>query len=138
MTIEIRRLTLADLAAIERIERRAYPTPWSRSMFASELAKTSSICLGAFDADAAATKESIDVLEHGHRTRRELAEDLAVPDKRAGRDLRGCIERNDQHSVTRMRLCPSPACSSETAKRAAGSTSRPASGHSTKQTAPSK
>lgn len=51
MTIEIRRLTLADLAAIERIERRAYPTPWSRSMFAGELAKTSSICLGAFDAD---------------------------------------------------------------------------------------
>jgi [ribosomal protein S18]-alanine N-acetyltransferase len=49
---EIRRLTLADLAAIERIERRAYPTPWSRSMFAGELAKTSSICLGAFDTDA--------------------------------------------------------------------------------------
>ena len=52
MNIEIRRLTLADLAAIERIERRAYPTPWSRSMFAGELAKPSSICLGAFDADA--------------------------------------------------------------------------------------
>ena len=51
MNIEIRRLTLADLAAIERIERRAYPTPWSRSMFAGELAKTSSICLGAFDTD---------------------------------------------------------------------------------------
>ncbi|MBW3593238.1 MAG: ribosomal protein S18-alanine N-acetyltransferase, partial [Actinobacteria bacterium] len=45
-------LTLADLAAIERIERQSYPTPWSRSMFASELAKPSSICLGAFDADA--------------------------------------------------------------------------------------
>jgi ribosomal-protein-alanine N-acetyltransferase len=55
VTIEIRRLTLADLAAIERIERRAYPTPWSRSMFAGELAKTSSICLGAFDADAEET-----------------------------------------------------------------------------------
>jgi ribosomal-protein-alanine N-acetyltransferase len=52
VNIEIRRLTLADLAAIERIERRAYPTPWSRSMFAGELAKTSSICLGAFDTDA--------------------------------------------------------------------------------------
>jgi [ribosomal protein S18]-alanine N-acetyltransferase len=49
VNIELRRLTLADLAAIERIERRAYPTPWSRSMFAGELAKTSSICLGAFD-----------------------------------------------------------------------------------------
>jgi [ribosomal protein S18]-alanine N-acetyltransferase len=52
MTIELRRLTLADLAAIERIERTAYPTPWSRSMFAGELAKPSSICLGAFDVDA--------------------------------------------------------------------------------------
>jgi ribosomal-protein-alanine N-acetyltransferase len=52
VNIELRRLTLADLAAIERIERRAYPTPWSRSMFAGELAKTSSICLGAVDTDA--------------------------------------------------------------------------------------
>ena len=51
MTIEIRRLSLADLGEIEEIERRSYPTPWSRSMFASELAKPSSICLGAWDAD---------------------------------------------------------------------------------------
>jgi ribosomal-protein-alanine N-acetyltransferase len=50
-TIQLRRLVLADLAAIEVIERRSYPTPWSRSMFAGELAKPSSICLGAFDAD---------------------------------------------------------------------------------------
>jgi ribosomal-protein-alanine N-acetyltransferase len=50
--IEIRRLALADLSAIERIEREAYPTPWSRSMFAGELAKPSSISLGAFDPDA--------------------------------------------------------------------------------------
>ena len=49
--IELRRLALRDLAAIESIERRSYPTPWSRSMFASELAKPSSICIGAFDAD---------------------------------------------------------------------------------------
>ena len=47
--IEIRRLTLGDLDGIERIERRAYPTPWSRSMFAGELAKPSSIGLGAVD-----------------------------------------------------------------------------------------
>jgi ribosomal-protein-alanine N-acetyltransferase len=50
-TIELRRLALVDLRAIEEIERRSYPTPWSRSMFAGELAKPSSICLGAFDAD---------------------------------------------------------------------------------------
>ena len=48
-TIELRRLALADLLAIEEIERRSYPTPWSRSMFAGELAKPSSICLGAFE-----------------------------------------------------------------------------------------
>jgi [ribosomal protein S18]-alanine N-acetyltransferase len=51
VTIELRRLTLADLGDIERIERTAYPTPWSRSMFAGELAKPSSISLGAVDAD---------------------------------------------------------------------------------------
>jgi [ribosomal protein S18]-alanine N-acetyltransferase len=50
-TIELRRLVLGDLREIELIERRSYPTPWSRSMFAGELAKPSSICLGAFDVD---------------------------------------------------------------------------------------
>jgi ribosomal-protein-alanine N-acetyltransferase len=52
MTIDVRRLTLSDLDAIERIERESYPTPWSRSMFAGELAKPSSASLGAFDDDA--------------------------------------------------------------------------------------
>ncbi|HEU5064983.1 MAG TPA: ribosomal protein S18-alanine N-acetyltransferase, partial [Gaiellaceae bacterium] len=51
MMIEFRKLKLRDLAAIEEIERTSYPTPWSRSMFAGELAKPSSICLGAVDAD---------------------------------------------------------------------------------------
>jgi ribosomal-protein-alanine N-acetyltransferase len=50
-TIELKRLALADLTSIEEIERRSYRTPWSRSMFAGELAKPSSICLGAFDVD---------------------------------------------------------------------------------------
>jgi len=49
--IEYRRLRLRDLNAIEEIERSSYPTPWSRSMFAGELAKPSSICLGAVDTD---------------------------------------------------------------------------------------
>ena len=52
-TIELRRLGLADLKAIDEIERRSYPTPWSRSMFAGELAKPSSISLGAFDPERA-------------------------------------------------------------------------------------
>jgi ribosomal-protein-alanine N-acetyltransferase len=46
--LEVRRLTLSDLSDIERIEQRVYPTPWSRSMFAGELAKPSSLSLGAF------------------------------------------------------------------------------------------
>jgi ribosomal-protein-alanine N-acetyltransferase len=50
-TIQLRRLSLRDLNAIEEIERRAYKTPWSRSMFAGELSKSTSICLGAFDAE---------------------------------------------------------------------------------------
>ena len=44
---QIRELSPRDLGAIERIERRSYATPWSRSMFASELAKPTSICIGA-------------------------------------------------------------------------------------------
>ena len=50
--IEIRRLSLHDLDAIERIENAVYPTPWSRSMFAGELAKPSSLSLGGFDPDS--------------------------------------------------------------------------------------
>jgi ribosomal-protein-alanine N-acetyltransferase len=49
--IEYRKLKLRDLNSIEEIERSSYPTPWSRSMFAGELAKPSSICLGAIDAE---------------------------------------------------------------------------------------
>ena len=51
VAIQLRKLTLSHLAEIDAIERSAYPTPWSRTMFASELAKPSSICLGAFEGD---------------------------------------------------------------------------------------
>jgi ribosomal-protein-alanine N-acetyltransferase len=51
MMIEFRKLKLRDLTAIEEIERTSYPTPWSRSMFAGELAKPSSVCLGAIDSE---------------------------------------------------------------------------------------
>jgi [ribosomal protein S18]-alanine N-acetyltransferase len=51
MTVDIRPLQLRDLSAIEEIERASYPTPWSRSMFAGELAKPSSISLGAFEGE---------------------------------------------------------------------------------------
>ncbi len=49
MSIALRRLELGDLDEIERIEQASYPTPWSRAMFASELAKPSSLSLGAVD-----------------------------------------------------------------------------------------
>jgi [ribosomal protein S18]-alanine N-acetyltransferase len=49
--LRFRPLELRDLSSIDGIERRSYPTPWSRSMFAGEIAKPSSICLGAFDAE---------------------------------------------------------------------------------------
>ena len=47
----IRTLQVRDLPAIEQIERDSYRTPWSRSMFAGELSKTSSVCLGALEAE---------------------------------------------------------------------------------------
>jgi ribosomal-protein-alanine N-acetyltransferase len=50
--VDFRRLELRDLNAIEKIERASYRTPWSRSMFAGELAKPSSISLGAFEPDS--------------------------------------------------------------------------------------
>jgi [ribosomal protein S18]-alanine N-acetyltransferase len=47
--VEVRRLQLRDLSSIEEIERVSYPTPWSRSMFAGEIGKQTSLCLGAFE-----------------------------------------------------------------------------------------
>jgi ribosomal-protein-alanine N-acetyltransferase len=54
LTFDLRRLELRDLNAIEQIERESYPTPWSRTMFAGELAKPSSLSLGAFDPETGA------------------------------------------------------------------------------------
>jgi [ribosomal protein S18]-alanine N-acetyltransferase len=48
MNVELRRLEPVDLDAVEEIERASYPTPWSRSMFAAELQKPSSIAIGAY------------------------------------------------------------------------------------------
>ena len=47
--LDVRRLRLADIADVEEVERRAYSTPWSRTMFAGEIAKATSRCSGAFD-----------------------------------------------------------------------------------------
>jgi ribosomal-protein-alanine N-acetyltransferase len=46
--VDLRRLRSSDLDDMERIERQSYVTPWSRSMFAGELAKPNGVCIGAF------------------------------------------------------------------------------------------
>ena len=51
MSVELRLLGVVDLDAVEVIERASYAAPWSRSMFAGELAKPGSLCLGAFRDD---------------------------------------------------------------------------------------
>src|SRR5262249_41878454 len=51
VTVELRAIEADDLDRVEEIEREAYPTPWSRSMFVAELAKPSSLCLGAYTSD---------------------------------------------------------------------------------------
>ena len=50
--LDIQRLDLDDVDAIEEIEQRSMPAPWSRMMFVSEIVKPTSICLGAFVDDA--------------------------------------------------------------------------------------
>ena len=52
MSVTLRKLELQDLDAIERIERESYPTPWSRSMFAGELAKGPSVGILGLDQEA--------------------------------------------------------------------------------------
>jgi ribosomal-protein-alanine N-acetyltransferase len=52
--VEVQPLLSTHLDQVEAIERRSYPTPWSHTMFVSELTKPTSICLGAFDAEAGA------------------------------------------------------------------------------------
>jgi ribosomal-protein-alanine N-acetyltransferase len=47
--LTIRSLGYTDLPQVVAIERRAFPTPWSLSMFVLELSKPSSVCLAAVD-----------------------------------------------------------------------------------------
>jgi ribosomal-protein-alanine N-acetyltransferase len=48
-SLQVRRLTYADLPQVVAIERRAFPTPWSLAMFVLELSKPAGICLAAVD-----------------------------------------------------------------------------------------
>ena len=45
----VRPLSYADLPGVISIERRAFTSPWSLSMFVLELAKPDGVCLGAHD-----------------------------------------------------------------------------------------
>jgi len=51
VNLELRAIETTDLDAVEEIEHESYPTPWSRAMFVTELAKPSSLCLGAYTAE---------------------------------------------------------------------------------------
>jgi len=72
--VDLRRLTPRDLDAIERIEHRAYPTPWSRSMFAGELAKPNGICVGAFQGEV--MNIAVDVDHRGRGVARAMLRHL--------------------------------------------------------------
>ena len=45
--VTVRALGFSDLPQVIAIERRAFPTPWSLSMFVLELSKPSGVCLAA-------------------------------------------------------------------------------------------
>jgi [ribosomal protein S18]-alanine N-acetyltransferase len=47
--IEIRPLELEDVDSVGEIERVSMPAPWSPAMFAGEITKSTSVCLGAWD-----------------------------------------------------------------------------------------
>jgi ribosomal-protein-alanine N-acetyltransferase len=53
-SLEIRRLTYADLPQVVAIERRAFTTPWSLAMFVLELSKPSGVCLAAVEGESLA------------------------------------------------------------------------------------
>ncbi|HET9074221.1 MAG TPA: ribosomal protein S18-alanine N-acetyltransferase [Solirubrobacteraceae bacterium] len=46
--IAIRPLSYGDLPRVVAVERRAFPMPWSLSMFVLEISKARAICLGAW------------------------------------------------------------------------------------------
>jgi len=48
-SLQVRRLTYADLPQVVAIERRAFPTPWSLAMFVLELSKPGGVCLAALE-----------------------------------------------------------------------------------------
>ena len=55
---QIRRLAYADLPQVIAVERRAFPTPWSLSMFVLELSKPSGICLAAWRREPGGTPDA--------------------------------------------------------------------------------
>ena len=124
MSVDVRRLTLGDLDAIEAIERASYPTPWSRSMFAGELAKPSSISLGAFEPEGALVGYLIisRYVDAWH------VMNIAVAPPGAGRESRRrCSRASSTRQATTRAVATRWRCGCRTRRRS-GSTSGSASG----------
>ena len=93
--IEIRPLVTADLDAVGEIERVSMPAPWSPAMFAGEIAKPTSVCLGAWAAGPGRLLGYVDawhvmnlVVAESHRRRgiaRALLDDVFGRTDGAGR-----------------------------------------------------
>ena len=95
VAIEIRLLELSDLTAIEEIEQKAFPTPWSRSMFASS-SEADSICLGAFDGRARRLRHQLALrrrLARDERRRRSASTSARCRDARCSTALRADARR---------------------------------------------
>ena len=120
---------------IEQIERESYPTPWSRSMFAGELAKASSVCLGAFDEDDEGAHRLPDRLalrrrlardEHRRRpgasARRRRDRDARAPLRADGGTTAGAATRSRCASRTTPRSISTSASASSRAGSAAATT----------------
>src|ERR1700722_15607771 len=100
IAIDIRPLGLSDLNSIDGIEQRAYRTPWSRSMFASELAKASSVCVG--NSRCVDAWHVMNVAVHPDYQRRGIATrllerlfDLTRDDQRRGYTLEERVSNTD-------------------------------------------
>ncbi len=111
-SLEIRRLTYADLPQVISIERRAFPTPWSLAMFVLELSKPSGICLVALGGPAGGRLPGLLALRHrlarDERRRRPRA---APPGDRhrAARRLFDQADKPGEQYTLEVRLSNDPA-----------------------------
>ena len=116
-TLELRRLGIGDLLAIEEIERKgetarrreadANAGEASRPDADGERAEVARV-------RASLSEQCVHVFEECARTRSTLGEHLAVVDERTRRHIRRSVESQHQHSSIETTLCASPACRKRT------------------------